>query len=64
MSNELKGCPFCGHKPVIYELSCGWYIDCDNEDVCSHYPRQEKGIHMKDNAIKAWNKRPLDNKEV
>ena len=57
MSNELKPCPFCGKPPIIYELQCGWYIDCDSEDDCSHHPSQQEGVHMKDNAIKDWNSR-------
>ena len=54
--NELKLCPFCGHTPTIYELKCGWYVDCDN-DKCSHYPQQQNGKHLRRYAVNAWNNR-------
>ena len=55
--SELKPCPFCGGKAAIYELKCGWYVDCSDDDNCSHNPSQQNGIHMKQDAIDNWNTR-------
>lgn len=60
---KLKPCPFCGGKAVIYEMKCGWYVDCDNDEKCSHNPCQQNGIHRKEDAINAWNTPFIDNKE-
>ena len=53
---ELKSCPFCDNKAVIYEMSKGWYVDCNNDD-CSHLPQQKEPVHVKENAVKQWNDR-------
>jgi ssDNA-binding Zn-finger/Zn-ribbon topoisomerase 1 len=57
--NELKAlpCPFCGSEATIYELKCGWYVDCGNDDDCSFTPRLQEGIHRKEDAVAKWNTR-------
>ncbi len=40
MDDEIKArdCPFCNTKPITYELSCGWYTECDNDLDCAFVP--------------------------
>ncbi len=55
MSNELKPCPFCGAKPLMYDLldtHGGFSIECPT-DGCD----AEKMKRTKEAAISAWNTR-------
>jgi hypothetical protein len=51
MSEELKGCPFCGElpMPVIVDNKINYY--CENRDC------QFKGIDLPKNV---WNTRPIE----
>jgi len=57
MNSELKllSCPFCGENPAVYEITDGWYVDCNNDDSCNFVPQQQNGIHRKQDAIDKWN---------
>ena len=48
---ELKPCPFCGGKAILY-IDCGYYIaECEDCEAMS-------GEHeTEEETIKAWNKR-------
>lgn len=61
MQEPLLPCPFCGGDAIMYELRCGWYVDCNQDDTCSHHPQQQEGIHRKEDAIAKWNKASSNN---
>lgn len=57
---ELKNCPWCDSKAIIHfdELDHHYFIRCSSDEC---YARC--GFSKKDEAIKAWNTRPLQQKE-
>lgn len=56
---ELKPCPFCGHKPLLrYMKSGGYYrIDCPNCDIVFRVGAGAKE-RIPERIIHAWNRRP------
>ena len=59
MSEEIKLCPFCGGEAELreYPLAEWWRVtcvDCDAQSGEFYYSEND----IKENAIKAWNKRP------
>ena len=52
MTDELKGCPFCGGEAEINQGgSANWWIQCK---ICSIMGERES---TKERAIAAWNTR-------
>ena len=59
---KLRPCPFCGCPAEFDPLSLGVGVYCTNED-CSVYP--ETGYYKtQQEAIAAWNTRPLEDELV
>ena len=55
---ELKKCPFCGGKALVVEAGIGgpkYFVRCSRCQVS-----QEKLYFQKCDAVKAWNKRKVD----
>lgn len=53
---ELKVCPFCGERAVLYKTNDGrYYIECDNMN-CPMKPATIISSN-KDKLIQAWNTR-------
>lgn len=56
---ELKPCPFCGRVPAVEVIdNRGYFIKCKCGIEESHVYRS------KQSAIKKWNRRKSDGKEV
>jgi len=53
MATELKPCPFCGGKAVMYG-QVFYYIVCKSCGVETH------GSHSEQSAAEAWNRRSSD----
>lgn len=66
MQSELKPCPFCGGAPIVREtvehyqcadaansFSCRFMVCCDECGI-------EQSEEYRDDAIAAWNRRPLE----
>jgi Lar family restriction alleviation protein len=53
---ELKPCPFCGSKAIVWENYGSWWASCKMQDCHAHGPvrRDNRG-----GAIEAWNRRAL-----
>jgi len=59
--DELKPCPFCGGKAVMWSWNGGTRIDCENwsgKDERTHYVGV--GARTEAEAIEAWNRRNHD----
>lgn len=62
MSEELRSCPFCGHRPYSIDYdegsAKGFSIECHNRDC----PADGVEVHAdaKADAIAAWNRRAPD----
>ena len=59
LNDELKPCPFCGKEPKINqsEFSHRYWVAC--EDCCC----LNKVFYTKDEAIKAWNSRHIEDEK-
>ena len=55
---ELKPCPFCGGRAVIFSTQYGTHIECEHYDPDSH--RVQISEKTRDKATKAWNRRADD----
>jgi len=67
---ELKSCPCCNSKAVMYgkSITTGFGIYCDNDEcginIYDMYTKKDNDyatMRSKENAIKAWNERSLNN---
>ena len=61
MTDELKDCPFCGAKAVLWPFGIvggRWKVSCSNECVTMPH-RFETGFATKEEAVKKWNTRLL-----
>ena len=48
---ELKPCPFCGNKAMIFNSSFGYFVSCN---VCEV---ETPAFEYRETAIEAWNRR-------
>lgn len=56
MTENLKSCPFCGGKPHFENegSDCGFYA------VCSRCGCWTGALRTKDESLKRWNNRPIE----
>lgn len=58
MTEQLKHCPFCGGEASIVEGSdSGVFAGCSNCCSCTEF------FKTKNEALKAWNARPIENEK-
>lgn len=57
--DEVRPCPFCGHKAVLIAQEIGpldtiYHVECPNCEI------QTKESYYKDDALAVWNERISD----